>query len=176
MRNDSESYNSCLHPKHHTRIRGRGAHGSAIAEMGPALFVLLLLIFFPLLDLVGMTVSYSACVYLNFMQTKEASVVPKAEASSPNGQVQKGVVDAWLHTGFGQFAKIKGNPETEVSYRDGAQDGNTKVTDKIVRVVTRVSCEPFLIIPFTPGVPGLSAPMDFTISSEALMENPDHAT
>lgn len=146
-----------------------------MSEIGPAMFILLIFIFFPALDLLGMAASYSSCMYLNLLQTKEAAVDPASDANSASGQVQKNVVDNWLANGVGKFVKTTAYPKTVVSYQNGQTDPNTKITDKIVTVQTTVSCQPFLTIPFFVSIPGLSAPMTFIFSSEATLENPDLA-
>lgn len=155
--------------------RFRKSKGSALTEMGPALFILLMMIFFPLMDIIGMAAIYGACVELNFQQSKEASVVNSKDAMSPTGQVQKGVVDAWLTMGFGRFTKLEGYPKTNITYRSGTTNTNTNIVDKIVTVSTTCKCTPFLHLPWFSKVPGINAPMDFTITSEAPMENPDDA-
>lgn len=152
----------------------RHARGSALTEFGPALFVLLFLIFFPLLDLVNLAVAYSSCWFLNSLQTKEAAMVPSTVALSPSGEIQKTIVDTWSNMGVGRFVGVVGYPQTKVFYRSGQTDPGTNITDKIVRVQTTVVCRPFLTLPIG-NWPGLSAPMPFTISSEAQMENPDNA-
>ncbi len=77
------------------RGSARNNKGSALTEMGPALLILLTMIFFPMLDVMGMAASYCSCVYLNSTQVKEASVISASDATSVSGQVQKGCVDAW---------------------------------------------------------------------------------
>ena len=46
------------------KLRLRSRRGSAITETGPALFVLLLLIFFPLIDLLGIAANYCFCLLM----------------------------------------------------------------------------------------------------------------
>jgi hypothetical protein len=143
--------------------------------MGPALFILLMMIFFPMLDLMGMAASYCSGMYLNVMQVKEAAVCQASDSLSTTGQVQKGVVDNWLQNGVGRFVKTTTPIHTNVIYTAGQTDPQTKITDQFVTVTTTFSCQPFLTIPFWIPVPGLSAPMTFTYSSQAQMENPDNA-
>jgi hypothetical protein len=157
------------------RCSGRRMTGSAISEMGPALLILLTFIFFPMLDCLGAAAIYGSTLYLNIMQTKEASVVPASDATSASGQVQKGVVDSWLNNGIGKFAKVTKYPETKVTYRDGVTDSKTKITYKVVTVDTKVTCSPLVTIFWFTPVPGLNAPMEFKAVSEAQMENPDDA-
>jgi hypothetical protein len=147
--------------------------GSALNEIGPALFILLIFIFFPCLDLLSMAAGYASCMYLNQLQAKEAAVDPASDAKVQSGKVRKTVVDNWLQNGVGRFVKTTSYPNTTVSYHDGQTDPTTKITDKIVTVTTTIECLPFLTIPFFFPIPGLSAPMSFTFSTNATMENPD---
>src|SRR6185437_9350629 len=148
----------------------RSMRGSALTEMGPALFILLMMIFFPMLDLMGMAASYCSGMYLNMMQVKEAAVCQASDAQSNSGQVKKGVVDNWLQHGIGVFVKTTSYPggnNTKVVYTNGQLDPQTKIMDKFVTVTTTVTCQPFLTIPFWFPVPGLSAPMTFVYSAQA---------
>lgn len=148
--------------------------GSQIAEFGPALWVLLIFIFFPMVDLLSMGVSYGLCMVLNYNQVREASLLPNAEANSPSGTVKKGIPDKWI-AGMGQFTNRTAYPATTISYRDGETDNN-KTVDKIVGVSTTVTCHPFLPIPIpVASIPGINGPMTFTVFSECPMENPDYA-
>ena len=147
----------------------RNQYGSQTAEFAVAMGVLLLLFFFPLIDLISIGVSYGLCGVLNSNQAREASLLKASEANDGNGLIRKGLPDQWL-SGMGKFVKIVGYPDTAISYRDG-QSG-----DKIVLVATTVTCSPFLPIPFPIGnIPGLNGPMTFTVASEKPMENPDYA-
>lgn len=146
--------------------------GSSIADFAPALFVLLVVIMFPLMDLLAVAVVYNCGSVLNGSQTREAALEPFAEArDNPNGFVQKGIVDQWAQGGLGRFCKLQAPPQTTVTYKDGLAG------DKIVVVTTNITASPFLNIgiPFLPAVPGLNAPVTFTYSSEHIVENPENA-
>jgi hypothetical protein len=153
------------------RRNAKGA--SSIAEFGPALLVLLICIFFPLIDMLSVALSYGLCMVLNYNQVHEASLLPWQDATNPTGSVEKGIPDVWLG-GMGHFVKVAGPPITSVTYRHG-QKGTDGVIDKIVIVQTTVQCSPFLPIPI-PWVtaPGLNAPFTFSVASERPMENPDY--
>jgi len=151
---------------------------SGIAEFGPALGVLLIAIFFPLLDLLCVCVSYGLVVVLNNNQVHEASLLPYTDAGNPSGTVMKGIPDSWSN-GMGHFVKKDGEVQTQVGYRAGqksSDSGNNAITDRVVRVTTTVKCSPFLPIPLpVANIPGLNGPMTFTVSAERQMENPDFA-
>jgi hypothetical protein len=149
--------------------------GSSLAEFAPALLILVLLIFFPVLDLIGICFSYGVVALLNSSQTNEASLLPYAKANDPGGPVKKEIPDTWRRTGLAQFVKVVGNPTTNISYRDGQDNGNS-TKEKIVVVNTEVVCAPLVFLPIPVGkIPGMNAPMKLSATSERPMENPDHA-
>lgn len=163
----------CTSRKSRYSLASRNCCGSAITEFGPALGILLICFFFPLLNMLVLGVSYCLCMVLNYNQVHEASLLPMSDATSLNGPVCKDITDRWLN-GMGKFVKTEGYPQTVVSYRDGHTTNN--VTDRIAMVQTTVKCQPTLSIPlFGVNVPGLNAPMAFSVSSESTMENPDNA-
>jgi hypothetical protein len=157
--------------------RGSGERkrtGSSITEFGPAIGLLLLFFFLPLVDMLSMCVAYGCCMLLNNMQVHEASLIPWADAENADGPVRKNIPIQWKTSGFGQYVKVVGDVQSVVDYRHGesVSDG---VTDKIVSVKTTVTCSPFLPIPLPiVNAPGLNGPMTFTIFSERPMENPDY--
>jgi hypothetical protein len=160
-----------LSNRHRVRL-DRKIKGSAIAEFGPALGLILIFFFFPLIDLLAVGLSYGFVMVLNYNQVHEASLLPASQASSPTGTVIQGIPAQWLN-GMGRFVKMQGSPVTAVTYRDG-QLGADQVTDKIVTVTTTVICTPFFSIPLPcVNVPGINAPMTFSVLSERPMENPD---
>lgn len=148
---------------------GRKARGgTSIAEFGPAMWILFICFFFPLLNMLGMAVSYGLCMVLNFNQVHEAALIERTAAEDPNGPIIKGIPDQW-QGGMGRFVKMAGPPGTELFYRDGTNN------DKIVTVKTTLVCNPFLPIPlWILNVPGLNGPMTFVMFSEQTMENPDY--
>ena len=79
----------------------RKQRGSAISEMAPALFLLLVVAVFPVLDLIFDGLGYCACVTLNNLQLREAVRVPKSQATDPNGTVQLEIPNNWRASAFG---------------------------------------------------------------------------
>jgi hypothetical protein len=150
------------------------SRGNAIAEFAPAMFVLLILIFFPVLDLLAVCFDYAVVALLNYNQVHEASLLPSEKANDPNGPVKKDIPDSWRHTGLAQFVKVVGNPETTISYRNGQSNGDS-TTDKMVIVSTKVVCSPLIFLPIPVAIQGLNAPISLTSTSERPMENPDNA-
>lgn len=135
-----------------------------MVEFGPALFVTLFLLFFPMVNLIALGVSYGASATLNDLQVREAALQPSNLVLNPGGAVQKSIPEQWMDS-IGKLVTDK-TPKTMVSYRVASP------TDKTVTVSTKVVARPFLTIPFLSTIPGLGAPVDFTLTSERIVENP----
>lgn len=150
------------------RLR-RSQRGATTSEFAPALFILLFLCFFPFLDLLAIGVTYGLGYTLNAAQVREAALLPYQEArDNPDGPIIKTIPQKWRNSGLGAFAKVDGPIGTRVSY-------GTVGSDRTVTVSTRMTVRPFLTIPLIPGVPGLSAPVTFSWSSERPMEDAANA-
>ena len=150
---------------------GRCVAGTSIAELGPVLFVLFVMILFPLIDLMAIGVTYSSGCVLNSLQVREAALLTASIVQDPTGPVKQRIPDNWVTSGLGRFASLESSPLTTISYRDGVADANG-IMDRFVVVTTALKVRPFLAIPFFPGVPGLGATVAFTITSERVVENP----
>ncbi len=155
--------------------RRRTNRGAGIAEFGPGILVLVICIFFPLVDLLSVCLSYCTIMVLNYNQVAQAALIRASEAANPGGDIKKGIPDTW-RGGMGKFVNMSGNVQTDVSYRNGQTEtgkGATDAQDVIVRVRTTVTCNPFLPIPFFVGIPGINAPFPIVVFQEKQMENPD---
>jgi hypothetical protein len=148
--------------------------GAVIAEFGPAVWVFILGFFFPLLVLISMVCSYGSLMVLNNLQVHEAALLPSGDAQDPSGSVMSIIPNNWKNDGLGRFVQLVGFPATSVTYKMGQIDQNN-VQDKIVQVVTTASISPLVFVPFGPSMPGLSAPVTFTLISDKLVENQDNA-
>ncbi|MBS1952615.1 MAG: hypothetical protein JST89_00370 [Cyanobacteria bacterium SZAS-4] len=156
------------------RKTDRNSKGVSIAEFGPALIVLLIFFFFPLVDVLSVCLSFGLCTVLNTNQLHEASLEPWQDAADPNGIVMKKIPTAWAN-GMGRFVKQSGVPVTVLSYRDGSQNSEKQV-EKVVRIETTVVCNPAIPLPIPiANIPGLNGPFTVRVSAEKAMENPDYA-
>ncbi len=140
----------------------RKRSGSAIAETGPALFILLIMILFPLIDLMYMGVAYSIVYYLNHLETRELSVRLAAETDL----VLQEVDNNYVTTGFGKFVGLSlpriSHPLPGKATRQG---------DPILVTCTTVATvDPFLNLPFIMPVSGINSPATFTVTSSRLQE------
>lgn len=155
--------------------RRKMSGGASIAEFGPALGLVLICFFFPMINMLSLALDYGLCMVLNINQVHEASLIAMSDATDNAGPVCKAIPDQWLN-GMGRFVKIVGYPQTTVTYRDG-ETGPDNVTDKIVSVQTTVVCTPFLPVPLPcANIPGLNGPVTFSINAERPVENPDNGS
>ncbi|CAN5237200.1 hypothetical protein BH11CYA1_BH11CYA1_42350 [soil metagenome] len=143
----------------------RRQRGSAIAEFGPALFFIFIFGLFPVIDIIALSFNYTSLMSLNDIQLREAVKLPKSIATNPKGPVVGSIPDKWMATVLGGAANLEERPATSVGY--DASSGNM-----YVQVSTTVSLRPLLNIPFFYKVPGIGAPVSFTVSSSRLIENP----
>lgn len=164
------------------RRRVRYTRGGVIAEFAPALFVLLMVFFFPFLNMLGLALSYADCLYLDFLLMRQAalenvlivdnSTTPpgyKADltcSTDPNGTLNR-IIQAWLNNGLGKFAST-GKVPVQTVYID-LTEGTPKV--KYIHLNLAVEVRPFLQIPFPLKVPGLNAPVTFNYTGRSVIEN-----
>ncbi len=161
------------------RQQRRRDNGSAIAEFGPALFVLLIIIFFPLMDFLGLAAAYCMGWYCNYNVCRELSVRKENERD----QVFSECNTALFNTGLIAFVGCKTHTDTDSTpasppvpsapsdlfhHADyGAAAGGFQ---PIVTLTTQVTAQPFITVPFIPAVPGLSAPAAMVFTSQRPRE------
>ncbi len=155
--------------KQRAQARLRGKRGSAIAEMGPALFILLLAGVFPMLDLIFAGVGYCAAYMLSDLELREAARLPKSQLEAALVQI----CYDWRTSGIGQFAGVVGDPQSDFGYYTDSQGSGPPLT--YVTVTTKVQIKPLLPIPFIPGVPALSVPASYTFNGRRILENGNFA-
>src|SRR5271156_2091200 len=98
-----------MHTQRKQARRGRnGKGGSGVAEFAPALMVLVICIFFPLVDFLAIGLSYGLGRVLNYNQCHEASLVPWGQATDSGGAVMQGIPNQW-GGGMGHFVKMSGD-------------------------------------------------------------------
>jgi hypothetical protein len=149
-----------------------GAHnpaGSTLSEVGPAMFILFICAVFPMIDLVFLGLNYCSCSTLNSLQLREVARVPASQAKAVAATIEQN----WKTSGLGQLAGSNGDPLATITYSNG--EDNLAGTDIYVNVSTNFNIRPLFTIPFFGGVPGLGAPMQWTITGHRLMENPHYA-
>lgn len=143
-------------------LRRRRASGSAIMETGPALYVFLLLILFPMMDLLFIGVDFCGAWYLNHSVTRELALRKKPEWPTAIGEVQ----NSFRAGGIAPFMHIIS--DTHVPTPIGNPGDNERLR---VQCRSTVVCAPFLQLPIPGSIPGLSGPASFTFTSERPREN-----
>jgi hypothetical protein len=147
----------------------RKPHGYTITEMGPALFLLLIMGIFPILDLIFAGSAYTACVLLNNLELREAARLPASQVD--NAMVQ--IAHDWHVSGIGQYAGSMSDPQTQYSYTVVPIENSTgRSTETYINVTTNVTLRPFLPIPFFNAVPALGAPVSYSVYGRRLLETP----
>jgi nitrate reductase NapE component len=145
--------------------RRRTKSGSAISEFGPALFLFLIFMLFPVIDVISMGFAYFAACTLNDLQLREAARQPKTQVLSIDGLVQETIPQKWRASNLSILIAPQTNITTAVNYKPGV--GAVYLT-----LNTTVSFRPLLPIPFLNGIPGLGAPLTLTISGSRPLEDP----
>lgn len=161
---ESSEHQKSAPPRSIASIKHRGKHGGAIAETGPAIFLLLIIIFFPMLDLLEMGAAYVfASIYHDYMTRELAIRTPEAGGNA----AAKQKIDAeFKGSGFFSFLKMQ-NDDLKVDQVQYIPDISNPTH---IQVSTTVRVRPFINIPFFASVPGMGAPVDFKHTSQRPQE------
>jgi hypothetical protein len=146
------------------------------------MFILIMVFFFPLLDLIGMAAEYGDCLYLNSLLLRQASLenllvmntsaVPPALttdlscSTNPSGSLNT-IINAWMNGGLGQFASSGTMPIQSITVDTAEGTPNCKY----VHLTLDVECKPFVYVPFFLRVEGLNAPITFEFHGRGVIEN-----
>ncbi len=145
------------------RARGRKSSGHEFAEFAPALFILLVCIVPPMLDLLYLGIAYAAGWYLNHLQCREVACVAPARASDSLARARI----AWEGSTLARFVKGR-ETGSSAAWKDLIPNDNFPQDTAVV--TTNVLIQPFLQIPFMGSIPGIGAPITFTYVSERTQE------
>src|SRR5262249_943643 len=122
---------------HKANLR-RAARGAFLNEFGPALYLLFIAIFFPLLPFISLASLYGCGFTLHYFQPRQCAPVPKSEVTDPTGLVMYGIPQQWQLNGLGRFVPVVGDPTTSVAYTDGQLETNG-VQDKNIVLSTTIT-------------------------------------
>jgi hypothetical protein len=134
----------------------RRRRGNAIAETGPALFMFLIIIFFPLLDVMGMALQYACGWYHNHLMLQELSV----RHNDQGGTVHNEILAQFGSSGLSKFSGVTGITDS-IGYDPPSTNGQPE----FVRCTTTIDGKPFIALPFF----GFTK-TKFTIGGEATRE------
>ena len=146
----------------------RNKRGQVISETGPALFVLFVMILFPLLDLLYMGLAFGIVWYLNYLEVRELAVrIPEETA-----QVIQEVDGNYVTTGLGRFVGLSTASITHPITGQASRDPVAPPPEEpqYVTCTTQAQVNPFLNLPFVIPVAGINAPVVFTVTSTRLQE------
>ncbi len=143
----------------------RSNRGSSLAELPPALFLLIFFAIFPVINLIGMGFTYCSCALLNNLELREASRTPHIQLNATLTSLQQN----WQSSVVGQFAGLAAPPQTNVSYSSG------NGADTYVTVSNVFTARSFFNLPFFKGVPGLGGAWTYTIAGDRVLEDPTYA-
>lgn len=155
--------------------------GSALTEFAPAMFILIMVFFFPLLNMIMLALSYADVLYLDNLVLRQAALenVLIKDASAPNGFTTdlrcstdangslNTVIYNWQNSGVGKFVATGSTPK-QTAYIDLTEGS---ATAKYIHVDLTADVKPFLTLPFPMLVPGINAPVTFKFSGRSLIEN-----
>jgi len=145
------------------RARGRKSSGHEFVEFAPALFILLVCIVPPMLDLLYLGIAYAAGWYLNHLQCREVACVPPARKADSLARARV----AWEASTLARF--VKGRETFSDAQFEDRNPTDSYPVDTVI-VSTRIQIQPFLQIPFLGSVPGIGAPIEFSYRSERPQE------
>lgn len=140
--------------------------GGQIAELGPALFLILIVLVFPIIEFLYLGSAYCFGWYLNYEVTRlAAQYAPPPNDTGPRDDAITQFTTQWRNS-LGRFT---GSNATNLAPVYQFQPGPPPFAES-VRVTTRVLVRPFVYVAFFNGVPGLGAPVQFVFNGRATQE------
>ena len=152
----------------------RSQRAAALSEFAPALFLLLIFGLFPVIDAIFIGVDYASARYLNELQLREAQKLPRTQCLDEGGIIIKEIPKQWQQSLLGGLHNPDKQVVTKVDYIPVPWQpvgSNQTVNFWFVSITTDVSFRPFLSLPLLTGVPGLGAPISFSVSGRRPVEN-----
>lgn len=166
----------------HSRRRRKG---SALAEFGPAIFIILIVIMYPMIDFLYMACAYCYGWYCNHLVVRNVATVDPTNGAAV-GTAVSNAVNAWGSTGLamacmGGLAKC--NPQNQVSFI--LVDANENIIGSsgvpapaptptsfvgYAKVTTQVTAYPLLPLPWVGQCEGINAPITFAYGDQRPQE------
>ncbi|MCW5823031.1 MAG: hypothetical protein KIT34_09530 [Cyanobacteria bacterium TGS_CYA1] len=152
---------NCKAHKLNTKSK-RQIGGSALTETAPAIFILFIIILFPLIDLMYMAFAYSIVWYLNHLEVRELAVREPIETSQALTEIDT----QFLGVGLAKFVGLTPGQIQHPLPNKAVRSG----TPETVTLTTQARVMPFLSLPFIMPVAGINQPVIFTVTSNRLQE------
>ncbi|MBZ0187143.1 MAG: hypothetical protein K8F91_12925, partial [Candidatus Obscuribacterales bacterium] len=131
-------------------------------ETGPALFILFIMILFPLIDLMYLGLAYGIVWYLNFLEVRELAVREPTETAV----VLQDLDNIFVQQGL---AKFIGLAISDIQHPIPGQA--TRTGDPVlVTCTTQAEVDPFLYLPFIMPIAGINGPITFSATSSRFQE------
>jgi hypothetical protein len=156
------------------RTKLRSSRGSALSEFGPALFMLFVFGLLPVLDTIFLGLDYAGAYSLNQLQLREAQKTPRSQALALTGPIMSTIPLQWRSSLLGMQSNQNQDVLTAIDYQPVPWQpvgSNQTLNFWFVTISTSVGFRPFFPIPFLNSVPGLGAPITFTVSGRRPVEN-----
>lgn len=156
------------------RRKTRSKRGSALSEFGPALFLIFIFGLLPVLDTIFLGLDYAGVYSLNQLQLREAQKTPRSAAIALTGPIIVTIPNQWRTTLLGGMIHPDENVLTNIDYQPVPWQpvgSNQTLNFWFVTISTTATFHPFFTIPFLNGVPGLGAPLTFTVTGRRPVEN-----
>ena len=129
------------------RFYRKARGGTNTVELGPAIFIILIVILIPSLDFMQIGLAYACGWYANHLALREASCAgPTRATAAANGATQ-----AWANSGLGQFVHCPA-PVNVVNCNVGNDMDGDGVGD-FCQVTTTVQVQPMFSLPFVASTP-----------------------
>lgn len=129
--------------KFYRKARG----GTNTVELGPAIFIILIMILIPCLDFMQIGLAYGCGWYANHLALREASCAGPTRAQA----AADAATQAWAQSGLGQFVHAP-NPVNTVVTNMGTDIDGDGVGD-FCQVTTTVQVLPMFRLPFIASNP-----------------------
>lgn len=145
--------------------------GGQIAELGPALWIILIMVFFPMLDLMYMGMAFGSGWFLNHMVTRAVCCTDPTNGGAVTGAVTA-ATGAWQGSYLAQFIGVVGTPTSTVVFQNDPVKGTP---NGFCLVTTQVTCKPFMDMRGVPvinsmNIPGCTANATFVFADRRPQE------
>jgi len=144
------------------KYRRNNRGGTNTAEFGPAILILLIVVFIPCIDILQLGLAYGLAWYFDYMALRQAACAGPANASSEVTNLQA----TWQSMGVGNFCRAA---ISNIAIQTNVlPDVNGDGTGDYCWVQMTVTCQPIFPMPFSGN-----GPVKFSFNSSRPMEEQD---
>jgi hypothetical protein len=144
------------------KYRRNNRGGTSSVEFGPAVFILLIVVVIPCIDILQMGLAYGLAWYFDYMALRQAACAGPTNASTEVNNLQA----QWQSMGVGNFCRAAiSNIAIQTNQ---PPDVNGDGTGDYCWVQMQVTCSPIFPLPWAGG-----APVTFSFNGSRPMEEQD---